>query len=157
MTSAGLFSENNRNNLQPLLDAVEGNNIAVKHPHSVSWTIEWLRNVVAQRGFKPLRRIVAEIADCAARKRHQSRTTRERAPAEIISDPFSRDCRIRLGLTITLDKRLHSLSADDHVGLGAEKGVTSDSFTTFNRFEQESVWRVAGNAHESADGRVQIC
>src|SRR6185369_11274670 len=137
MTTAGFFSKNDRDDLESLLHAIERDHVSKKHPDSVSRRIERLGVIVTQRRLKPLRRVVTDITDRAAGERHETRPVRERAPAEIISNPFSRDFQIRFGLAVALDNRLQSLATHDHLRLGAEERVARDSFTTFNRLEQE--------------------
>src|SRR5689334_5454478 len=131
MTPACFLSENDRNDLESLFDAIERDHVSIKHPDGVSRRIERLRVIVAQRRLKPLRRIVAEVTDGATRERHESRPARECAPAEIISDPLSRDFQVGFGLTVALDDRLHSLAAHDHLRFSAEERVARDSLTTF--------------------------
>src|SRR5829696_4768026 len=156
MTTTCFFRKNNRNDLQPLLHAIESDHGAIEHPNSIGRHIEWLRTIISQRRLKPLRRIVAKITDCASGERHETRSTRQRPAAEIVSDPFSRKPRIRLGFAGTLDNRLHPLATHDHLGPGAEKRITRNPFTTFNRLQQKRVLRIPSDTHKRADRSVQI-
>src|ERR1044071_5943151 len=136
MTATRFFSEDNGNNLESLLHAIESEHGAIEHPDSISWTIEGLRLIVAQRWFKPLRCVVSDVTDGAAGEWDQSGAASELAIAKVISDPLGRGARICFSLAVTLDKRLHTFPAHDHLRVGAEERVARDSFTTFNRFEQ---------------------
>src|SRR6185369_7722939 len=121
VTSTCLFSKDDRNDLQPLFDAIESDHVSIKHPDGVSRGVEWLRMIVAQRRFEPLRRVVTEITDSAACKRHETGSTSKRTSAEVISNPLSRDDRISFSRTVAFDNSLHSFAAHDHLGLRAEE------------------------------------
>ncbi len=156
MTACSLLGEHDRNDLQTLLHAIESEHGAIEHPDSVGWTIERLCVVVAQRRFKPLRRIVGDVTDCAAGERDEPGAACELAVAKVISDPLGRGARIGFSLAIAFDKGLHAFAAHDHLGVRAQKRVARDSFATFNRLQQKRVRRIAGDAHEGADRSVQI-
>src|ERR1043165_4334309 len=155
MTATRLFGEEDGNNLETLLDAIESDHCAKEHPNRVSWTIEGLRVIVAQRRFKPLRSVVSDITDRAAGERDEAGTTCERTAAKVIANPLGRSTGIRFSLAVTLHKGLHALAAHDHLGLCAKERIARDPFAAFDRLQQERIRRVAGNAHERADRRVQ--
>src|SRR6185436_15677567 len=93
MAAFSFFGQHNRNNLHALLDAVERNYVAEKHPDGVDRSIERLRTIISKRWLKPLRSVVPKISNGASSKRCQSRATRQHSFTKIISHPFSGDAR----------------------------------------------------------------
>src|SRR6185437_6181834 len=63
MTAFGFFGQHDRDDLESLLDAIESDHRAVKHPESIGWTIQRLCLVVAECGLEPLRGVVTNVTD----------------------------------------------------------------------------------------------
>jgi hypothetical protein len=55
-----------------------------------------------------------------------------------------------------LDGRVVAPPADDQLRLRAEERITRDALAAFDRFQKEGVARLARDAHERADGRLQV-